>query len=717
MTRAPLRRILGTPVSRRRLLQAAQLAGLGACAGTLGLLGREAEAAREVKGTCRICTMHCGLLGSARGKQLLRVEGDPGSQTRGFLCHHGWALREVIHSPERLRRPLRREKNGFREISWQQALSEIADRLLSVKKEFGPQALAVQTGWPFVRHPLVHLLQRFVRAFGSPNLATVASQCEAAARMGKALTYGSNARPDLRRARTLVVWGANPSLTAPPFAHLVEALSEDGRTLIVVDPIRTELAANATLHLQPRPGTDGALALAMMRVLLDEGRYDRQFVEQHTTGFERLGSLLQGYDPQRAAELTSVPAEQIVRAARLFAQNGPASIWDGLGLEHHQSGLQTVRAVAMLPVLCGYLDVPGAAQLLNKPGPRFYQELLPPLYRMATPAPVPPPVEARPIGYQEHPLYEVFNRQAQGMLFARAILEDEPYPLRALILIGSNALVTSPGSARMAQAAEKLRLLVTVDPFLSASAQRSDYVLPAATFAEAAEVAPGGDEAKVARSGLVPEQHESWPDWKVVFELARALGLGRYFPWSSFQEAVDAPRLPWMEDPERALRPNPSPPGTPLPRFPTPSGKVELFSETLARFGYSSGPEWLEPKERPNEEFPLILLTGPRTRFYINSQFRQIPTIAAKLPEPMVELHPAAAERAKVSDGQRVAIVSPRGRVVMRARLSERIHPEVAVVPAGWARANANLLTDGEQLDPVTGFPAYRSLSCRVEPA
>ena len=147
------------------------------------------------------------------------------------------------------------------------------------------------------------------------------------------------------------------------------------------------------------------------------------------------------------------------------------------------------------------------------------------------------------------------------------------------------------------------------------------------------------------------------------------------------------------------------------------TGKAELASPLLERFGYPALPEWTEPSERPRAEFPLYLVTGPRTRNYINSQFRQIPSIVAKQPEPVVRLHPNAAKAAKVADGQKVAVVSPRGRVVMRAQVTDQVHPEVVVVPAGWAKANANLLTDGEKLDPVSGFPAFRSAVCRVEPA
>jgi anaerobic selenocysteine-containing dehydrogenase len=702
-------------MTRRTLLQGAQVAGLGLCGAGLALWGREAAAERTTQGTCRLCTMHCGLTATARGDRLVRVEGDPTAASRGFLCHHGWALREVVHSEERLRRPLRRQGEAFVELSWEEALGEIAERLLAVKAEFGPQAVAVQTGWPFVRHPLVHMLHRFCQALGTPNLATVASLCEAAGRMGKALVAGSNLRPDLRRARTLLVWGANPTFTSPLFAHLVAGMALEGKSLIVVDPIRTELAASATVHLQPRPGTDGALALGMLHVILGEGLHAARLMEEEAEGFDALRELVARYEPARVEQLTTVPREHLVRAARLFATNGPGALWEGLGLEHHENGVQSVRAVSALAAVCGYVDVPGGCEPTHRPSPRFDESPLPPLYRMATAEPVPPPVSVRPIGYEEYPLYEVFNRQAQGMLFARAILEDRPYPLRALLVFGANPLVTLPGAERMRQAAERLSLLVTVDPFLSETAQRSDYVLPASTFAEAEAVEAGEDDAKVARSGLVPPQHESWPDWKVLFGLARALGLGQYFPWTSFQEALEAPRVPYMVDEAHQPRPDPRPPGTPPPRYSTPSGKLELRSRLLERFGYPALPDWQPPRARPSEEFPLLLVTGPRTRPYINSQFRQVPSISSKLPEPLAKLHPTAASAAGVRDGQEVEIVSPHGRVRMRVRVTERVHPESVVVPAGWARASANQLTDPEARDPISGFPAFRSLVCRVE--
>lgn len=716
----PLFDVLAEDLSRRGFLKAAQVLSVGTAAAGLALYGREAAGERRARGTCRICTMHCGIVATTRGKRLVRVEGDERTPSKGFLCHHGQALREIVHSPDRVRAPLKRDGQRFQTIEWDRALEEIAGKLDEVKRLFGPEALVVQTGWPFVRHPFVSFLHRFCQAFGTPNLATVASLCEASGRMGRALVAGANFHPDLEKARTLIVWGANPTYAAPLFAHRIAAMGRDGKNLIVVDPVRTELAQAATLHLSVRPGTDGALALGMIHVLWRDGLVDKAYVEANTVGHGELRQLAETYDPERVQAITSVPAADVERAARLFATQGPGGVWDGLGIEHHENGVQTVRAVAALSALCGYLDIEGGSELVFKPGPGFFDGPLPQLYRMVTPEPAPPRARAKPLGYEEYPLYDVYNRQAQGMLLARAVLEDRPYPVRALILIGSNALLTFPSAATMDKVASKLSLLVTIDPFLSASASLSDYVLPASTFAEAGVVGPGEKGQKVERSGVVPEQGESRPDWKIVFDLARALGLGRFFPWNSFADAMAAPTVPFLNDEAHTLRARANAAPTP-PRFPSETGKIELASPALARFGYDPLPVWREPTLRPGVraegDFPLYLVTGPRTRAYINSQFRKIPSIASKVPEPEALIHPEAARLANVKDREPVAIVSPHGRVVMRARITDGVHREVVVIPAGWSSASANLLTDPDRRDPISGFPAFRSSVCRVEPA
>lgn len=710
--REPVRFLQRLGVSRRDLLKAVPVAGAGAAVLGLGWAGKQRLDSRRTHGVCRFCLIHCGVTATTEGSRLVRVEGDVASKTRGFLCLHGHAMPEVVHSDRRVRMPLVREGDTFREVGWSEALARIAERLERVKGEFGPQAFVVQTGWPLVRHPLVGLLHRFCQAFGTPNLATVGSFCETAGRMGKALTLGSKYSPNFHRVRTLVLWGANPTHSLPIVTHLVVEKAKTGK-LIVVDPVRTELAAIATEHLSVRPGTDGALALAMMHVIVAERLYDQAFIESQTVGFEELQALVASYPPEAAATLTTVPKEQIIRVARLLAREVPTAVWEGLGIEHHENGVQTVRAVAVLEALCRRTGQPEVNELLTPVGANFYEEPLPALLRPATAEPVPPPVQSKPLGYASYPMFETFNREAHGALLADAVLKDEPYPVRALMVVAANSFVTAPGSARLHEAAARLALFVTVDPFLTATAQLSDFVLPACTFAEAPTVDASDEE--VANGSMVVPQHQAWPDWKIVFELARALGLGHYFPWTSFQQAMQAPRRPYRLDPEHQPRPQPPAQKDASPAFGTLSGKLELASGLLRRFGFDAVPNWNPPTQQPNAQYPLVLVTGPRTRAFINSQFHRVPSVVGKMREPEVLLHADRARAAGLSDGQWVAILSPHGRVEMRLRVTTDVHPDAAVAPSGWETANVNLLHDPGRRDPISGFPAFRSGICRIE--
>lgn len=712
MSRAPVKTIVRRRWTRRDLLKAAPVAAVGAGALGLALGGRVAAPVVQTAGTCRFCLMHCGVVCTVRGDRLLKVEGDLRSKTRGFVCEHGYALRELVHSHARLRHPLVRRGDDFHEVSWDDALGEIARRLEAVKAQHGPQALAIQTGWPLVRHPLVNFLHRFARAFGSPNVATVASLCEASLRMGQALTVGTKYAPDLRALKTLVVWGANPPVTAPPFAHLVAAKALNGN-LVVIDPVRTMLAREATVHLSPRPGTDGALALGFIHVIVREKRFDADFVARHTRGFEGLAALAAEYPPERVEALTSVKAADVERVARMLSDGRPMGVWQGLGVEHHENGVQTVRAIASLEVLCGRFDGTHDPRSLVSPvGPDFANGYLPALYRMRTPEPVPPPVTVPVLGRERFPLFEIYNREAQGEVLADAILEGDPYPVRALILWASNALVTASGTARLAKAAEKLDLLVVVDPFLSDSAQRADVVLPASTFAESQDI--DADDARVAARSLVPPQPGSLPDFEILTRLAHAVGLGQYFPWKTFHEAMNAKHVEWMVD--DSVQPRPEVAAGETAAFGTVTGRAEFASTLLERVGQEPLPKWTPPTEEPRPEFPLRLVTGPRPRARINSQFAQSPSVMARMREPELLIHPDAAAAAGVVHGARVAVVSPHGRIEIRAVVTEDVHPECVVMPAGWAQANPNWLISHEKRDPISGFPAFRSGVCRVEP-
>ncbi|MBE2248467.1 MAG: molybdopterin-dependent oxidoreductase [Myxococcus sp.] len=711
MSRQPLNTIVRKKLTRRELMKAAPIGAALAGTGALVAGSLSNEALASTKGTCRFCLMHCGIIGHTRGARLEKVEGDLSSRTKGFLCEHGFALREMVHSGARLKHPMVRRGDAFHEVSWDDALSEVAKRLETVKAKYGPEALLIQTGWPMVRHPLVNWLHRFARAFGSPNVSTVASLCEASLRMGQALTVGSKYSSDLRRSKTLVIWGSNPGVTAPPFLHVVTKKA-DGGNLIVIDPVKTGLAREATLWLPVRPGTDGALALGLIRVVLENGWYDRGFMEANTLGLEELRALAATYTPPEVERLTGLPAADVERVARLMAQEGPTGVWAGLGVEHHENGVQTLRAISALEVLIGRFDgTQDPRSILTPPGKRFAEEMLPALYDLGTPEPLPPPVKARALGRDTYPLYEMFNREAQGQLLADAVLRDTPYPIRAVMLLASNALVTSQGAQRLEEAADKLDLLVAIDPFFTFSARKADVVLPATTFAESPDV---DDADNVAAQSIVAPQHHAWPDWKVIVELSKKLGLGAYFPWASMHEASKQKHVRWMRDSEQQPRPSPT---VEQPKFATLSGRAEFKSQLLERAGLPGLPVWTPPTETPSPEFPLRLVTGPRPRAYINSQFHDVPSVNARMRTAEVILHTTVATPLGITTGAKVKLTSPYGSVTLLAVVTDDVQRECAVMAAGFEDANPNRLISPDKRDPISGFPAFRSGVCRVEKA
>ena len=710
--RTPTRRVI---FNRRDALKLLQVGGLGTAAATLGLLGRPSTALAEVHGQCRLCTMHCGVVAHVRGDRLERMEGDPDTRTRGFICQHGMAAPQVVHHQERIKNPLRRRGNDLEEISWDVALAEVAGRMSEIRQRHGARAVAIQTGWPFVRHPMVPFLQRFCHCFGTPNLATVASLCESSGRLGRALTGGVNWWPDVGKARTLVVWGANPPITAPPFTALIMGTTRGNRHLVVVDPVKTDLAARAHLHLQVKPGTDTALALGMIREVLAQGWEDRAFVEKHVHGLPALTAAAQDWTLEATSQTCGVPAADIQQAAQWLAQDGPGAVWEGLGVEHHAGGLQTTRAVACLLAVCGHLDVPGGATMHGHPAPDFAEHPLPMAFWPSTPKPAPPPLKDQPIGASRFPLFTAAHHQAQGVLFAQAIIEEEPYPLRGLILWASNALLTFPDAQRQQAAAEKLDLLVSVDPFLNASGERADYVLPSTTFADGPVVRGDGELEGMGATAMVHSPGNARTDWEILRGLAHALDMKEYFPWVHLADAAKAPRqrLPVQRHP--ALAPLPELKGQPPPRFATATGKVEVESTVMARMGLHSVPHHVEPHQDPGH--PLRLVSGPRGRVFINSQFHQVPSLARQWPAPQARVHPDTATAHGVGEATRVAVVSPRGRLVMDLLVDAAVRPGVVVIPAGWAHANANLLVDTERLDEDIGFPVFRSGCCKLEPA
>ena len=450
----------------------------------------------EVRKTiCSICNplSHCGLDAHVKDGRVIRVEGTrENPHNGGTLCPKGAASRQYIYHADRIKTPLvRRGPRGsdqFEPVSWDEALDTIASRLMGFKKSHGPESVIFYAGYSKWMRPF---LKRLALGFGSPNYCTESSCCSAAAVLGARLNYGYFGPPEIEKTKTLLVWSSNPFYSNTSKARKLVEARERGMRIIEVGPLVTPFTAYADIHLRIRPGTSGALALALANVIISENLYDREFVENWTVGFDRYKAYAGEFPPEVAEEITGVPAELILRAAKLYAGNGPAGLLTGPNATvHHTNGVQNHRAITALIGLTGNFDREGGnyvvppSYLYVGNGLRTRQskfEHCRPWDRM-------PPR----IGQDRYPVWCKMVHEAQAMHLPFQIQSQQPYPIKALLAFGLNHRMW-PGSDFMKQSLEKLDFLVDVDLFMTDSARLADVVLPGMQFfrTKRAEVLPG----------------------------------------------------------------------------------------------------------------------------------------------------------------------------------------------------------------------------------
>ncbi|MBW1920529.1 MAG: molybdopterin-dependent oxidoreductase [Deltaproteobacteria bacterium] len=678
---------------------------------------------KEILTDCTLCYHSCGCRVSLENGKAVKVRGlESHPLNKGRLCPKGGSALDVIYSPERLKHPLKRVNGDFEEISWEQALDEIAEKMISLKQKFGPRVLGVFSGSIGVENlEMAGLVQRFKAAFGSPNFFSVESICYRMRIRVRQLTFGRYPVEEMD-SNLYILWGHNPDQSDFPLKFTLKKNLKKGAKLVVIDPKRIPVAEKADMYLRIRPGTDGALALAMMNVIVNEDLYDHDFVEKYTFGFDKLVPHVQQYTPQWAEELTWVAAEDIRKLARLFAGTKGASIFQGTcTLDQTANGTQNSRAFAVLQAITGNINVPGG--WVTAPFPRFGNVGL--------------SVEGEPMGSEEFPLFiEMWGRKSPHGVVT-VIPENIPEKLKAFLVVGGNPLISMPDSNAFRQAFRKLDLLVVHDLFMTETAREAHYVLPACSHLEKWGVAYTYNVCHsipflMLRKKCILPIGESWSEWKFLTELAKRLGMGDQFPWKTEEELVAFELAPSGLSFDYLLNEKPEGDFYAQKRyeiteglFRVPTGKIEIYSETLAKAGFDPLPTYLEPERSPKrakksflEKYPLILSTGSRNLYYTHSQHRNVSKLRKVFPEPLAEIGPETAARFNISDGDMVVIETNRGQVKMKARVDERVAEGVVLVPHGWGEeANANLRTDVECREPIMGYPDMKSLQCSIRKA
>lgn len=688
---------------------------------------------------CQMCYFKCGLRVTVDDETILRVEGMPEHPVnKGRLCAKGLSAAQLTTDPDRLKTPLRRTgergSGEWEPISWDEALNEIAEKLLKIRQAFGPEYVGYYRGQAPGWVTNYNYVIRFMNSWGSPNIFTHGHLCFTPRAIAHAGTFGGYPEPDYERANCIALFGYNPVYTSPVnYAARIIWAKERGAKLIVADPRFTNTASKADLFLQERPGTTGALVLGLIHVIIAEALYDADFVQRWTVGFDELETFIQDYTPEAVASITGVPAAKIKEAARMIATIKPAVVVDGNGLDQHTNTVQTVRTTSILRALIRTVDEPGGSVLV------------PPLPFVDVQRRGARPDDFADRAVYRYPLYFGAGLTNTGVAMTDAIATEKPHPLKALIVQGGNPVSALSDTSTLRKTLQMTDLLVVHDPYLSSTAQIADIVLPAATFLERDLILyyryrPSARANLIAlQNRCVPPVGESKSDLEFIIALARRVGLGEYFPWDDVKDAFDQElevhgiSVDWLRqhpggylreyEPEEIYRQYEQ------DGFDTPSGKIEFVSSLFARHGYDPLPTFVEPAEGPvstpelAEDYPMVCSAGLKLGIHTGTQFRSLPWIRAIEPDPFAEIHPRAAAEHGIEDGEWMIVESPRGTIRVRAHVTPSTRPDVIMVTHGYGEPydeNSGLTNDvtGEdERDPIAGATSNRSFLCRIRKA
>lgn len=710
------------------------------------------------------CHLGCGvLLYTDDDGRLVKVEGDPENPfNQGRLCVRCLDLPEVVYSPDRILHPLKRDrenrgKDRWEQLGWDEALDEIAGKILAAKEEYGPESVAFYSG---TGRDIGQYITRLCWGFNSPNFVFMMSgqSCYSPRVAGCFSTSGSfwvgdyaqqfpdrYDNPQWEQPDLIVIWGNNPVVSNSDglYGHWVVDCMKRGTKAIVVDPRLTWLASRAELFLQIRPGTDGALALGMVNYLVENDLYDHEFVDLWCYGFEELAERARDYPLDEVAEITEIPAEEIAAAARRIGAAGRAILQWGVAIDQIKETIPTAQAVLALFEITGNIGKPGTMQqpasILNYAA-GWGSEFLT------------PEQEAKRIGQEAHPLIKMGFQECVTDDYIRCLETGEPYPIKVAWMQTTNPLACTGVDAKRTLAAHmNIDTIVCVDLFMTPTAMAlADYFLPACTYAErnGLRIGDGAQRAETINKAIEP-LGESRSDMQITLDIGKRISPAAW-PWEtvedlfsdileetghSFEEMQElAPGYPPFDYRmhEKGLLRTDGNPG-----FQTATGRIELWSTLYNSLGLDPLPSYEEPVPSPRstpelaEEYPLVLTTGARVWSMFHSEHRQIPRLRALHPEPLVYVNPATAAQHGVKDGDWVWLENQHGRCKRQVRETPIVNEHTVNTDHAWWRPEAPCeLDEGlydlwdltvENLLPydcgTSGFGAnYKNTICKMYP-
>jgi len=715
------------------------------------------------------CHGGCGVFIHVKDGKLIKMEGNPDHPyNNGRLCPRALTIKDFIYHPDRLRTPLRRAgkrgENKWEKISWDEAYDMLEGKMTGIRDQYGAESMIFVQG---TGRNVGGWLLLAAYSYGSPNWlqgGLTGNSCFHPRLVCMRMTQGDYAVPDCSQffqerydhpefvlPECIMIWGQNPANTCNDgfmATWIIDCMKRGSKT-IVIDPIYTWVASKADLWLQIRPGTDGALALGLLHIIINEKLYDREFVENWTHGFDKLAERVQEYPPEKVSQITWIPKEKIIEAARLFARSKPASIQWGVPVDLAPEGAQVANSVIHLWTITGNIDVPGgmaiARMAYDVPPYPMSKEAIAKYYGDV----MPPEQMAKRIGTDVYPVAREFHWRAQADMTLQAMLTDKPYPIKGAWIAGNNILTSAANPRKYQKALNRLDFIAISDVFMNPTiVALADLVLPAGSMAERDGIRAWWTPLNAMQKAI--EVPDCKPDEEVCLEMAR-----RFNPdlkWKSLRELYDDFLKPsglnydqlkekgWVFPPEghptqpyrrheKGLLREDGKPG-----FNTPTGKVELYSTHLERMRYDPQPSYEEPHMSPYStpelarKYPLILSTGRRSILYFHAEHRNIKALRELEPHPVLEIHPKTAASLGIQDEDWVWVENQHGRCKRKAKYLNGIDPRVVQTPHGWWlpekkaedlfglwEVNINqLIPDGTQAKCGFGGGQYKSIMCKV---
>ena len=711
------------------------------------------------KTLCASCDIACSVVTEVQKGRVTRVRSSDNPLFKDNICIKGITAPKNFANPDRVLYPQRRvgERGSgkFERVSWDEALADIGTRLKKIIDEHGPEAWAVSTSqWNTgTDHGLG---RRIMNHVGSPNWISGVALCAGNTAAVNRLTYGWYPWPDYDNTNCVVLFGHNPGKNSwVPVYNQIQRVKARGGKLIVLDPRKSECAEMADLWLPLKVGSDAAMMLGWLKVIFDEGLYDRAFVERWTVGFEDLRKRVDEFPLSRVAELTGCSPEMIAKAARMYATMGPSVIpWTPI-TDQQRNSTSGIRLQSILRAVCGYLDVPGGEALMGF-HPKIVSESEIEMHEA-----LPESQKAKQLGSDAHPVFTYrgqaalrepckrvwgheYANQVTGCFMAnpsavfRAMAGEGPYPVKALFSIGNNTLMGFANMPLILKALLNQDLIVVQEHVMTPTAQLADYVLPGDSWLERPWMFDGYGWLSIykpSQKSMEPpgECTSTFEFWK---RIAGALGRPELVPWPTLEALYDwrlealgvdfetfaetyevhADKLEFRKYEKTG--------------FATPSGKVELRSSILDDLGFDPLPYWRDAPP-PDAEYPLTMFTGVREAEYFQTGGRHVPELRARKPEPVLFVSPTTAKAQGLSEGEWVQVETRTGKVDIQVGVRTNMPDGLVRIPHGWWKpeterglgklsgamqyADAQLCPDdGEYLDVEQGVPHLKGLPCRI---